>query len=123
MNTKGLTQRDINGLVEIRQNNVKAIENAIDKKLVQALEACGLHAETLAKKTCPVDTGRLHNSITHELNEADKSVKIGTNVEYAIYVEQDETKHHNGSTGAHFLRNSIQGKESTYRKIIQQYFK
>lgn len=110
------------GEIEIRQDNTAVIKSAINTNLARALEACGLHAESLAKKSCPVDTGRLRNSITHSLNKGDKSVSIGTNVEYAIYVEEDETKAHKGSTGAHFLRNSVQGKESTYRAIIKQYF-
>lgn len=52
----------------------------------RALEICGGKAETYAKKKCPKDTGNLQNSITHQM-ECDKTVAIGTPVEYAPYVE------------------------------------
>jgi hypothetical protein len=47
-------------------------------------KAC-LLVENDAKKRCPVDTGQLRQSITHEV-EGNTGV-IGTNVEYAPYVE------------------------------------
>ena len=37
----------------------------LDSKVEIALEKIGLRAETHAKKYCPVDTGRLRNSISH----------------------------------------------------------
>lgn len=52
----------------------------------RALEICGGKAETYAKKKCPKKTGNLQNSITHQM-EGDKTVVIGTPVEYAPYVE------------------------------------
>lgn len=53
----------------------------------RALEKCGLVAEGYAKKLCPVDTGNLRNSITHTVNDGEKAAYIGTNSEYATYVE------------------------------------
>lgn len=50
-----------------------------------ALEAVGLQAEGYAKLVCPVDTGRLRNSISHAVEG--NTAYIGTNVEYAPYVE------------------------------------
>lgn len=41
--------------------------------------------ENDAKKKCPVDKGQLRNSITHEV-EGTEAV-VGTNTEYAPYVE------------------------------------
>lgn len=48
-----------------------------------------IRVETAAKRLCPVDTGRLRSSITHEVAvDLDGLVaRIGTNVEYAPYVE------------------------------------
>lgn len=51
----------------------------------RALEKIGLVAEGYAKKQCPVDTGNLRNSITHVVQDDD--VYIGTNTEYAAFVE------------------------------------
>lgn len=52
-----------------------------------ALEKCGMVAEGYAKKLCPVDTGNLRNSITHMVSDSEKAAYIGTNSEYAVYVE------------------------------------
>ena len=54
---------------------------------LRALEKCGLVAEGYAKKDCPVDTGNLRNSITHEVKDDEKAAYIGSNTEYAAYVE------------------------------------
>lgn len=51
----------------------------------RALERIGLRAERHAKNKCPKDTGTLQNSITHVTD--DDSVYIGTDLEYAPYVE------------------------------------
>ena len=77
---KGLLASDISGLVEVREDNREAIAEAIDRALVTALEAVGLVAEGYAKRACPVDTGRLRNSITHLVRPDEDSVYIGTNV-------------------------------------------
>lgn len=51
----------------------------------KALQRAGLEIETKAKKLCPVDTGTLRRSITHEV--ANNELVVGTNVEYAPYLE------------------------------------
>lgn len=56
----------------------------------KALKTVGMQAEKNAKKICPVDTGNLRNSITHQ-NDND-TVYIGTNVEYAPYVEMGTSR-------------------------------
>ena len=45
--------------------------------------------EGAAKRLCPVDTGRLRASITHSIDRDGRGplAYIGTNVEYAIFVE------------------------------------
>lgn len=45
--------------------------------------------EATAKRLAPVDTGRLRSSITHEVTTDSKGLVafVGTNVEYAIFVE------------------------------------
>lgn len=57
-----------------------------DDAISRALERCGLHAEGLAQDLAPVgETGQLRNSITHKVQ--DNAVYVGTNLEYAPYVE------------------------------------
>lgn len=79
------------GLLQINEDNAEAIAQAIDQALVMALEECGLNGERFAKdnltRNGSVDTGRLRNSVTHQLRESEKAVYIGTNVEYGPYVE------------------------------------
>ena len=84
-----------------------------------ALEIIGGKAETYAKKLCPVDTGRLRNSITHQQYD-DNTEVVGTNVEYAPYVE---LSHHarNGKLvpGKPFLRPAAEGHAEEYKEIIK----
>lgn len=55
----------------------------------RAMERCGNQAEGYAKDLAPVDTGRLRNSIAHKVvaGEQETAAYIGTNLEYAPYVE------------------------------------
>lgn len=53
----------------------------------RALEKCGLVAVNYATKLCPVVTGDLRDSITHKVIDSEKAAYIGTNSEYAVYVE------------------------------------
>lgn len=116
---KGLTASDISGLVEVREDNREAIANAIDRALVAALEEVGLVAEGYAKRACPVDTGRLRNSITHIVDEGTRHVIIGTNVEYAPYVEEGTSR----MKGKHFLRKAATGHGDTYRAILEKHLR
>ena len=70
--------------VKITDNSEQALK-ALESQIEVALTAIGLAAETHAKEYCPVDTGRLRNSISNTHDE--DSAYIGTNVEYAAYVE------------------------------------
>lgn len=122
---------------------VKVTDNSqlfIDAKnaaVARALEAIGLTAEGYAADNCPVDTGRLWNSITHATKEfngkggddstamatpEDNAVYIGTNVEYAKYVETDGTKKHNVGR-AHFLRDAAANHGDEYKRIAEEYLK
>lgn len=51
------------------------------------MEKACLIVENTAKELCPVDTGQLRGSISHTLTNGGKTGEIGTNVEYAPYVE------------------------------------
>lgn len=72
--------------VVIKDNSEEFLK-ALPEQIEQALTAIGLTAESYAKADCPVDTGRLRNSITHAVESGEKAVYIGTNVEYAAFVE------------------------------------
>lgn len=102
-------------------SHVKEALSAEQKARNQALETIGGKAESYAKKICPVKTGRLRNSITHQQYDENTEV-IGTNVEYAPYVELG----HHTSSGKHvdgkpFLRPAAEGHAQEYKAIIQAY--
>ena len=87
----GYNSGDIKVRLDVQNDNSRQIAQAIKQQLAQALEAVGLDAESNAKKIITknrsVDTGRLRNSITHQLDVSSSRVYIGTNVPYAPYVE------------------------------------
>lgn len=60
--------------------------------LRRGLEKCAIVAEGYAKDICPVDTGTLRRSISHKV--VDNMAFIGTNVEYAPYVELGTGSNH-----------------------------
>jgi HK97 gp10 family phage protein len=60
---------------------------AFDEACLRALERCGLQAEGYAKDLVPVNTGNLRNSISHKVDPGEPAAFIGTNSEYAAYVE------------------------------------
>lgn len=117
MGAKGLTASDISGLVEVREDNREAIAEAIDQALATALEEVGLVAKGYAKRACPVDTGRLRNSTTHIVDEGGKCAVIGTNVEYAPYVELG-TRHQKPQP---YLKPAAKDHAPTYRAIMQKH--
>ena len=85
--TSGLTASDRSTLVEVRENNTQQVEAAMNKAIAKALTMIGQKAEDYAKMNCPTRTGRLKNSITNAIDMGEEAVYIGTNVEYAPYVE------------------------------------
>lgn len=75
-------------------DNSKEFLSAMLEAKMRALEKCGLVAEGYAKKATPVDTGNLRNSISHKATE--DAAYIGTNTEYAPYVEFGTGKYYPG---------------------------
>lgn len=68
-------------------DNSQHVRQEFQRAVFRALEKCGLTAEGYAKRLCPVDTGNLRNSITHQVVPSESTVYIGSNSEYAAYVE------------------------------------
>lgn len=94
----------------------------LNRKAGMILTAIGEKAEGYAKDDCPVDTGNLRNSISNAVNDDEKFVAIGTNVDYAVYVEfNDYVNHVNGK--AHFLRDSATTHGAEYERIANQILK
>lgn len=82
----------------------------------RCLVKIGLVAERYAKKIAPVQTGRLRGSITH--THDDESAYIGTNVEYAPYVELGTSRR----TAKPYLKPAVQNNKDVFKKIIDEEF-
>jgi hypothetical protein len=84
----------------------------------RGLEAIGLAAESHAKKyETAVDTGRLRNSISHATD--DEAAYIGTNVEYAPYIELGAQ----GRKGLHFLQKAATQHGDEYKRLMEDSMK
>ena len=113
--TSGLTESDAAALVEIRENNSQQVEQAMGSAIAKALTMIGLKAEGNAKAICPVDTGRLRNSITNAVDTEDNAVYIGTNVEYGPYVELGTSRRHPHP----YLKPAAADHADEYRAILK----
>lgn len=62
---------------------------SMNGKVTRAITKACAQIEGESKKDCPVDTGRLRSSLTHEIESTPFLVvgRTGSNVEYAKYVE------------------------------------
>lgn len=96
-----------------------------DLKRTLALEMLGMKAEKYAKALCPVGTpestgikgymgGTLRNSITHKVDAGQGVVYIGTNVEYAPYVELGTVKMEKKP----YLKPAVEDHVAEYKSII-----
>ena len=99
------------------KDNSKDILSKMRSAKGNALEKVGLVAEGYAKRLCPVDTGNLRNSITHETEK--DAAYIGTNVEYAPPVELGTIN----MSAQPFLVPAATDHVSTYRAIIKGEYK
>lgn len=121
-------------VIDHREEIKGALKGATEK----ALERCGLQAEGYAKDLAPVDTGNLRNSISHRTD--DNAAYVGTNNEYAAYVELGTGKyaesggrptpwvyqdskgkwhHTHGQRAQPYLKPAVADHKQTYQNIIK----
>lgn len=93
------------------------IEEVAFSQIEIALEKVGLLMERNAKLACPVDTGRLRNSISHTHDK--NTAYVGTNVEYAPYVEMG-TKN---TKAQPYLKPAVANHLQEYKSVIEQELK
>ncbi len=100
------------------KDSTDEVLSALEKAKKRGLEAIGLAAEGHAKKYEPaVDTGRLRNSISHATD--DEAAYIGTNVEYAPYIELGAR----GKEGLHFLQKAASNHTDEYKRLMEDSMK
>ena len=110
-------------------DNSDLIKDALEDQVEQALTAVGITAENNAKreitravydtpesKSGYVRTGRLRNSLTHEVAMNEKAVYIGSAVEYASYVEGGTMK----MPARPYLRPAIVNNVDEYKSLVKQ---
>ena len=68
-------------------DNSAAVKRALERGMIRGLIKASLLVESQAVLLVPVNTGGLRNSIGYQVNESELVAYIGTNCEYAIYVE------------------------------------
>ena len=104
--------------VKIEDNSDKVLK-AKDAGTQKALEMIGLQCEKYAKLQCPVDTGRLRNSLTHETRVQEESTYIGTAVEYAPYVEMGTSR----MRAQPYLKPAVNDHRDEYKQIAESCLK
>lgn len=100
-------------------SNRDLIEQATTEQIARALEAIGLQAEGYAKMLCPVDTGNLRNSITHTVSMDEQATYVGTNVEYAAYVEMGTSR----MKAQPYLKPAVVDHADEYKQMVEYYLK
>ena len=98
------------------KDNSQQILSALEKGKRNALTAIGATAETYAKQETPVDTGRLRNSISHAIDG--EAAYIGTNVEYAPYVELGTSR----AKAHHMLQKAATEHSAEYKRLAEDAF-
>lgn len=98
-------------------DNSDEVLRELAEKIPQALTAMGLVAESHAKGYCPVDTGRLRNSIANAVSG--NAAYIGTNVEYAAFVELGTSR----MSPRPYLKPAIANHTDEYKRIAEQALK
>ena len=99
------------------KDNTDEVLSKMEKAIERGLEAIGMTAEGHAKKITPVDTGRLRNSISYATD--DEAAYIGTNVEYAPYVELGAR----GRDGKHMLQRAATEHTDEYKRLMEDSMK
>ena len=99
-------------------SNVNDILRRMEKGKRNALTAIGSSAETHAKDNITaddlIDTGRLRNSISYAVDG--EAAYIGTNVEYAPYLELGTKK----ITAHHYLKRAATEHKDEYKELTAQ---
>lgn len=98
--------------IKVVDSHVDEVINALQSQKKRILEEWGMVAEAYASDYCPVDTGRLRASITYDTDE--DTMYVGTNVEYAPYVELGTVK----MQAQPYLRPAIEDHINEYKEIM-----
>lgn len=133
------------GFELVIEDNSELVKQAAEEAILRALERCGMTAERYAKQLVPFDTGNLRNSIAHAVDAGEQAAYVGSNSEYAVYVEhgtgvyaengggrptpwvyQDangDWHYTHGQKAQHFIKPAVADHVSDYQAIIEHELK
>lgn len=98
----------------IKKDNTKEFLSGVNKEVNAGIVKATLLVERSAKELCPVETGTLRRSITHEI-QGNYAI-VGTNVEYAPHVELGTV---NWPGGKPFLRPALEANLKEIRRLLK----
>lgn len=115
--------------IHITDNSDQVLQE-LSKRMEQALTAIGMAAETNAKQEVTkvvydtpergyIRTGRLRNSLSHAVQMNEQAVYIGSNVEYAGYVELGTSR----MKPRPYLKPAVVNYMSEYKTLAEQAFR
>lgn len=112
--------------ISLKKDLSSEVLEAAAKQIELGMKSIGEEAVGYAEDGCPVDTGRLRNSLTYATNTGSgggdsapqgspekNSVYIGTNVNYAEY---NEYRH---KSKKHFIKNAMTNHSSEYESTLK----
>lgn len=101
--------------------DIKDLENRIKSACIDTLEDAATIAVGEAQFRCPVDTGALRLSITHDNVDKNKlSVNVGSSIYYAKYVEEGHNQGSGHVDGRWMIHDGITVADVQMEGILQQ---
>jgi len=91
----------------IEKDRTGAVKRAVREATRHGLNTAAVLVEGEATTLCPVDTGNLKGSLTHLVS--DTEALVGTNVEYAPYVEPRKP----------FLRPALDNNRANVNRVMR----
>lgn len=107
-------------------DNSEAVKRKLELTAIKGLIKAAMLVEAQAVLLVPVDTGGLRESIGYKVNESELVAYIGTNCEYAIYVEfgtGEFAEAGNGRKGGWVYRDATGEVHFTYGMPPQPYLR
>ena len=100
---------------------LRSSRDAVGKEKAAMLDRIGEEAANTVRNLTPVDTGRLRESIHHEVQDYE-TVAVTTNVEYAPYVDQGHaTRGGSFVPGHHMFEQGLLAVEDEMGSAVQAF--
>ena len=98
------------------ETKIPAFNKELKKWELKVLIGIGSFVERAAKDLSPEDTANLKNSINYKVDKSDKAVRIGTNVDYAIFQEKGTIN----MEAQPFLTPALENNINQIKKVVER---